>query len=242
MSNRKIKAKSSGVDNKIFIRPLLEPKTESQKELLELIDKKEILFVSGLAGTGKSFCIVVKGILDLLKGKYEKIVLMRPAIEAGENLGHLPGDISEKIDPYIEPMMDILEKYLTKQEIEELIRAEKIIAKPIAFLRGKTFDNSYIIVDEAQNCTLSQLKLIVSRIGKKSKIIINGDVTQCDLRTRDKNALQLHIDLFENYHSKIGTFVFDPTHLVRNELIGFYLDRIDATTNQSDYKYDKDQR
>lgn len=218
--------------NKIFIRPKLEPKTESQAECIKLIKEKDIVFIGGSAGTGKSFISVVTGLLEVIKGNYERLVLIRPAVTT-EEIGLIPGDIEDKITPYLEPMLEIIHKFVTKEELEHLKKDKKIQIKSMAYLRGFTLDKAFIVVDEAQNLNNRGMMLIITRIGEGSKLIIQGDHTQTDLRGHDAGALERHITLFEDFHPKFGSFRFKDSDIVRNPLITVYLDRI----KDADAKY-----
>ena len=157
------------------------PKSVGQKCYLEALNKYELVFGLGPAGTGKSYLAVAKGIDMLKKGLVEKIVLTRPAVEAGERLGFLPGDMKEKIDPYLRPIYDALYEMMPSDRVEKKIQSGEIEIAPLAFMRGRTFTNSFVIVDEAQNTTSVQMKMVLTRIGEGSRMVINGDLSQVDL-------------------------------------------------------------
>ncbi|MDC1357178.1 PhoH family protein [Pseudomonadota bacterium] len=157
------------------------PKSVGQKNYLEALNKYELVFGLGPAGTGKSYLAVAKGIDMLKKGLVEKIVLTRPAVEAGERLGFLPGDMKEKIDPYLRPIYDALYEMMPSDRVEKKIQSGEIEIAPLAFMRGRTFTNSFVIVDEAQNTTSVQMKMVLTRIGEGSRMVINGDLSQVDL-------------------------------------------------------------
>lgn len=223
--------------NKIFIRPKLEARSESQVECIKLIKEKDILFIGGPAGTGKSFLSVIIGLLEVIKGKFDRLILVRPAVTT-EEIGLLPGDIEEKVTPFLEPMLEIIYKFVTKEEFAQLKKDGKIQVKSMAYLRGLTLDNAFIVVDEAQNLNEKGMKLIITRIGENSKLIIQGDEEQSDLKFNERGSLQKHIRLFDNHHPKFGSFRFKDTDIVRNPLIMVYLDRIKNAdsydTKQSD--------
>mgnify|MGYP006921280795 CR=1 FL=1 len=212
-------------NNKIFITPKLEPKTPAQKEYIDMMSKKEILFCGGPAGTGKSYCSVAYGLLCVLGGYYEKLILIRPAITS-EEIGLLPGDISEKVGPFMEPVMNIVDKFLSPEQFAKMQKEGKIEVRSLAYLRGLTLDNSFIIIDESENCNKKQLMLIVTRIGNNSKLIVEGDETQSDLKRGDTLAFARHLDIFEDYCEQIGTFRFTEDDIVRNKIIGVYLKAI----------------
>ena len=157
------------------------PKSLGQKSYFEALNNYELVFGLGPAGTGKSYLAVAKGIDMLKKGLVEKIILTRPAVEAGERLGFLPGDLKEKVDPYLRPIYDALYEMMPSDRVEKKIQSGEIEIAPIAFMRGRTFRNSFVIVDEAQNTTSVQMKMVLTRIGQGSRMVINGDLSQVDL-------------------------------------------------------------
>lgn len=157
------------------------PRTVNQAAYLNAIHNSPVTFGIGPAGTGKTYLAVVMAIHYFLKGKVERIVLTRPAVEAGENLGFLPGDLIQKINPYLRPLYDALFELLTPERVTSLIEKGYIEIAPLAYMRGRTLNNAYIILDEAQNTTMSQMKMFLTRLGSNSKFVISGDVTQIDL-------------------------------------------------------------
>ncbi len=157
------------------------PKSLGQKNYFEALNNFELVFGLGPAGTGKSYLAVAKGIDMLKKGLVEKIILTRPAVEAGERLGFLPGDMKEKIDPYLRPIYDALYEMMPSDRVEKKIQSGEIEIAPLAFMRGRTFNNAFVIVDEAQNTTSVQMKMVLTRIGEGSRMVINGDLSQVDL-------------------------------------------------------------
>tara|TARA_Y100000590_G_scaffold286805_1_gene322657 strand:+ start:12902 stop:13843 length:942 start_codon:yes stop_codon:yes gene_type:complete len=181
--------------NSLFNNSIKTPKkeiwarTKGQAKLFKEILKKEILFVIGPAGTGKTFIAVSHAVSLLSSGLVDKIIISRPAVEAGEKLGFLPGDLKEKIDPYLRPIYDCLDENLSKEKVIKLIDSQKIEIAPIAYLRGRTLNNSYIILDEAQNTSPIQMKMFLTRLGENSKMVITGDVTQIDLPLNNKSGL-----------------------------------------------------
>lgn len=207
----------------------LTAKTESQKQYIEIIHENDIVFADGPAGCGKTFVATALGLQGLLNGDYERLVITRPVLEAGENLGFLPGNANEKIRPYIEPIFDTLRHFVSVTDVQTLINSRKIEIAPLAYMRGRTFDNSFIIVDEAQNCTMKQLKMAITRIGSASKIVVNGDVTQSDWDDAQENALEEHMKKFKKAkHPKIAVYSFNPKEIVRNAIIGEYLEIIEG--------------
>ena len=166
------------------------PKSVGQKKYFEALNNFELVFGLGPAGTGKSYLAVAKGIHMLKKGLIEKIILTRPAVEAGERLGFLPGDMKEKIDPYLKPIYDALYQMMPADRVEKKIQSGEIEIAPLAFMRGRTFTNSFVIVDEAQNTTAVQMKMVLTRIGEGSRMVINGDLSQVDLPTGQTSGLK----------------------------------------------------
>jgi phosphate starvation-inducible PhoH-like protein len=234
MSRKRIKKVSNDLykpvqpatrNNKIFIRPKLEPKNDSQANYIRLMAEKEIVFCGGPAGTGKTYCSVAYGLQKVLAGYYEKLILIRPAVTS-EEIGLLPGDIADKINPFMESVMAILLKFLSKEELLMMEKEGKIVIKSLAYLRGITLDKSFVVVDEAENCNKKQLMLIVTRIGEDSKLVIQGDETQSDLKKFETMAFARHLDIFESYCDEIGVFRFSEADIVRNKIIGKYLKAI----------------
>jgi len=174
--------RSAAVPGSIFRRQVeLLPKSEGQKKYLQDIDKNDIVFSIGPAGTGKTFLAVARAVETLRAGKVRRIVLVRPAVEAGEKLGFLPGDIQAKVNPYLRPIYDSLNTFLEFGQLRRLIDADVVEICPLAYMRGRTLDEAFIILDEAQNTTSEQMKMFLTRMGRQSKIVVTGDITQIDL-------------------------------------------------------------
>ena len=165
------------------------PKSDGQKKYIEAISNHDVIFGLGPAGTGKSYLAVAKAVQFLKKGDIDKIVLSRPAVEAGENLGFLPGDMKDKVDPYLRPIYDALYEMMPFETVEKKIQEGIIEIAPVAFMRGRTFKNSFIIIDEAQNTSSIQMKMILTRLGHGSKMIVNGDLTQIDIKYLNDSGL-----------------------------------------------------
>ncbi len=194
------------------------PRTEGQTQLLKEILNKEIVFVIGPAGTGKTFIAVSHAVYMLTSGLINKIIISRPAVEAGEKLGFLPGDLKEKIDPYLRPIYDSLDENLSRDKVLKLIENQKIEIAPIAYLRGRTLNNSYIILDEAQNTFPIQMKMFLTRLGENSRMVITGDITQIDIHPKNKSGL---IDAVNNLKKiKDISFVYlTEKDVVRHSLV-----------------------
>lgn len=167
------------------------PKTSGQEDYLRSIRQSELVFCIGPAGTGKTFLAVASAVAALADGQVERIIISRPAVEAGEKLGFLPGDLQQKIDPYLKPVYDALDDTLTPARVKRSLDNRVIEVAPLAYMRGRTLNNAFIILDEAQNTTLTQLKMFLTRLGYRSRAIITGDVTQIDLRPPGSSGLIL---------------------------------------------------
>ena len=194
------------------------PRSEKQKNYVRALKQNEIIISTGPAGTGKTFLAVAVALTMLLEKKIERIILSRPAVEAGEKLGFLPGDIREKVDPYLRPLYDSFYDLLDYEKIQKKIEVGDIEIAPLAFMRGRTLKNSFAILDEAQNATDTQIKMFLTRIGENSKIVINGDPSQTDLPNKNLSGLTRSKKLLG--HLKEISFVdFDHTDVVRHPLV-----------------------
>lgn len=169
-----------GIELRTRKKPI-EPRTEAQKEYVKNLFANEMGFGIGPAGTGKTYLAVAVGVTMLISGAVEKIILSRPAVEAGERLGFLPGDMKEKIDPYMQPLYDALNDFLPAKQIQKLTEEKRIEIAPLAFMRGRTLSNAFVVLDEAQNATTMQMKMFLTRLGEGSRMVITGDRTQVDL-------------------------------------------------------------
>lgn len=205
---------------------LISPKCKAQRRYLNLLESKDIVFASGPAGTGKTHIAVAYGLNCLLNKTVRRLVLTRPAVEAGEKLGFLPGDLKEKLDPYLLPLYDELSNWIPQQSIEKYILDRKIEIAPLAYMRGRTLQNSCIIVDEAQNTTIMQMKMLLTRIGTSSTMVITGDESQVDLAPNIKSGFRDAIKRLESI-PEIGFIRFNASSIVRHSLISKILDRYD---------------
>ena len=199
-------------------KKILKPRSKKQKKYFELVKEKELVFCCGPAGTGKTYLAVAFAISMLKSGQVDKIILSRPAVEAGERLGFLPGDLKEKIDPYLRPIYDALNEMLPVGEVLKKIESGQIEIAPLAFMRGRTLSNAFIILDESQNTTSVQMKMFLTRLGENSKMIINGDLSQVDLPSGTKSGLRESMKILENLED-IGFIKFDDKDVVRNPLV-----------------------
>ena len=194
------------------------PRSEKQKEYVRALKESEIIISAGPAGTGKTFLAVAVALTMLLEKKIERIILSRPAVEAGERLGFLPGDMREKVDPYLRPLYDSLYDLLDFEKIQKKIEVGDIEIAPLAFMRGRTLKNSFAILDEAQNATDTQIKMFLTRIGENSKIVINGDPSQVDLPNKSLSGLNRSKKLL-GHLKEISVVDFDHTDVVRHPLV-----------------------
>ncbi|GAB7053724.1 PhoH family protein [Paenibacillus naphthalenovorans] len=193
-------------------------KTIGQKQYVDEIRKKDIVFGIGPAGTGKTYIAVVLAVAALKEGKIKRIVLTRPAVEAGESLGFLPGDLQEKVDPYLRPLYDALNDVLGPEQVAKTMERGLIEIAPLAYMRGRTLDDSFIILDEAQNTTPEQMKMFLTRLGFGSKMVITGDVTQIDL-PRGKSSGLVEAQRILRSIEEIGFISFDEQDVVRHSLV-----------------------
>ncbi len=194
------------------------PRSEKQKKYVRALKESEIIISTGPAGTGKTFLAVAIGLTMLLEKKIDKIILSRPAVEAGERLGFLPGDMREKVDPYLRPLYDSLYDLLDFEKIQKKIEIGDIEIAPLAFMRGRTLKNSFAILDEAQNATDTQIKMFLTRIGENSKIVVNGDPSQIDLPNKSLSGLNRSKKLI-GHLDEISVVDFDHSDVVRHPLV-----------------------
>ncbi|WP_183099784.1 PhoH family protein [Nocardioides pelophilus] len=205
----------------------IRPKTVNQKRYVEAIDKHTITFGIGPAGTGKTYLAMAKAVQALQSKQVNRIILSRPAVEAGEKLGFLPGTLSEKIDPYLRPLYDALHDMIDPESIPKLLAAGTIEVAPLAYLRGRSLNDSFIVLDEAQNTTPEQMKMFLTRLGFGSKIVVTGDVTQVDLPSGTTSGLRIVEDILDGVDDL--TFVRLTAHdVVRHKLVGRIVEAYDV--------------
>ena len=224
--NLSLSKKNDVIDSEIQIRTpkkIIRPRGSNQQSYIKNINKFEINFGIGDAGTGKTYLAVAAAVEALLNEKVQKIILIRPAVEAGEKLGFLPGDLSQKVDPYLRPLYDGLYEMFGVERTTKLIEKEVIEVAPLAYLRGRTLNNAFIIMDESQNTTVEQMKMVLTRIGYGSQAVINGDLTQIDLPKHITSGLDHVIRVLKDT-SGIGIVEFSSKDVIRHPLVRKIID------------------
>jgi len=197
---------------------LIKPQTENQRKMVALMAKNDMLFAVGPAGTGKTYTAVALAVRALKEKEVRKIILTRPAVESGENLGFLPGDLKEKLDPYMQPLYDALRDMIPHEKLESYIEKGIIQIAPLAFMRGRTLDNAFVILDEAQNTTHNQMKMFLTRMGKSAKFIITGDPGQIDLPRKQVSGLKESLLALKDINGIAQVFL-DDKDVVRHKLV-----------------------
>jgi len=193
-------------------------RTPNQRVLLDESAKNDLIFAIGPAGTGKTYTAIALAVKALKNKEIKKIILSRPAVEAGENLGFLPGDLKEKIDPYLQPLYDALQDMIPAKKLEEFMKDGTIQIAPLAFMRGRTLSNAFVILDEAQNTTVNQLKMFLTRMGLNAKFIVTGDITQIDLPRNSQSGLIHALNILRKIKS-ISIIEFDKRDIIRHRLV-----------------------
>ena len=206
-------------------------KSKNQNDYLEILQKKQIIFAIGPAGTGKTFLAVAAAVSQLLDGQFDRIILSRPAVEAGEKLGFLPGDLKEKVDPYLRPLYDSLDDLMPGDIVLRKMQSSEIEIAPLAFMRGRTLNNSFVILDEAQNATHTQIKMFLTRCGKNSRMVVTGDPSQTDLSKKSDSGLLKSIKILENIKD-IEIINFDRNDIVRDEMVTKIIEAYDNHDEQ----------
>jgi len=197
---------------------LIKARTANQQRMVESCEKNDLLFAIGPAGTGKTYTAVALAVRALKNREVKRIILTRPAVEAGENLGFLPGDLKDKLDPYLQPLYDALRDMLPTQKLLTYLEDGTIEIAPLAFMRGRTLDNVFAILDEAQNATISQLKMFLTRMGKSAKFAVTGDITQIDLPKNQRSGLIHSMDILSNMKG-IDFVILDEKDIIRHKLV-----------------------
>lgn len=204
----------------------IKPRNPKQIEFVNTIANNDMIFAVGPAGTGKTFLAVALAVRALKRKEVKRIILTRPAVEAGENLGFLPGDLKDKLDPYLQPLYDALRSMIPKEKLEYFVENNIIEVAPLAYMRGRTLDKAFVILDEAQNATITQLKMFMTRMGKHAKFIINGDPKQTDLPSKQKSGLLKSMEILRDIEG-IDFIEFDENDIVRHPLVKKIINRFD---------------
>ena len=197
---------------------LVKARTSNQRKLVDLSYDKDMVFAIGPAGTGKTYTAVALAVRALKNKEVKRIILTRPAVEAGENLGFLPGDMKDKLDPYMQPLYDALNDMIPSEKLKAFIEERVIQIAPLAFMRGRTLDNAFVILDEAQNTTVQQMKMFLTRMGRSAKFVVTGDMTQIDLPNRQKSGLRHSLELLKDV-PEIGMVYLDQKDVIRHKLV-----------------------
>ena len=193
-------------------------KTFHQRQYIDALRRRDLTFCIGPAGTGKTYLAVVVAVQALLSNQFERLILTRPAVEAGEKLGFLPGDLQQKVNPYLRPLYDAINEFIDPEKVPNLIEREIIEVAPLAYMRGRTLNNAFIIVDEAQNTTPAQMKMVLTRLGFNSRMVITGDITQTDLPSYQKSGLDVALQILKNVEG-IAICEFSQQDVVRHPLV-----------------------
>ncbi|BAY26153.1 PhoH family protein [Calothrix sp. NIES-2100] len=193
-------------------------KTFRQRQYIDVLRKRDLIFSTGPAGTGKTFLAVVVAVQALLANQFEKLILTRPAVEAGEKLGFLPGDLQQKVNPYLRPLYDAINEFIDPEKVPNLMERGVIEVAPLAYMRGRTLNNAFVIVDEAQNTTPAQIKMVLTRLGFRSRMVITGDMTQTDLPINQQSGLAVALHVLKNVEG-IAFCEFSQKDVVRHPLV-----------------------
>ena len=205
---------------------IIRARTVNQQRLVSLYDKCDLLFAVGPAGSGKTYTAIALAVRALKERQGRRIILTRPAVEAGEKLGFLPGDMKEKLDPYLQPLYDALNDMIPAAKLTRYIEEGTVQIAPLAYMRGRTLDNAFVILDEAQNTTLSQIKMFLTRMGRNAKFIVTGDVTQIDLPRKSDSGLVHTMEILRRVED-IGIVEFDKRDIVRHPLVKYIVEAFD---------------
>ncbi len=212
---------------------IVRARTPNQRRLVELYDRNDLLFAVGPAGSGKTYTAIALAVRALRERQVRRIILTRPAVEAGEKLGFLPGDMKEKLDPYLQPLYDALNDMIPPAKLAKYIEEGTVQIAPLAYMRGRTLDNAFVILDEAQNTTLPQIKMFLTRMGRNARFIVTGDVTQIDLPRRSDSGLVRAMELLRPVRG-IGIVEFDRCDIVRHELVKLIVEAFDRVASETE--------
>ncbi|MDE5624192.1 MAG: PhoH family protein [Alistipes sp.] len=212
---------------------IVRARTPNQQRLVKLFDHNDLLFAVGPAGSGKTYTAIALAVRALKERQVRRIILTRPAVEAGEKLGFLPGDMKEKLDPYLQPLYDALNDMIPPARLVKLMEEGAVQIAPLAYMRGRTLDNAFVILDEAQNTTLSQIKMFLTRMGRNARFIVTGDVTQIDLPRRSDSGLVRAMEILRPVKG-IGIVEFDRCDIVRHELVKQIVEAFDRSAHNEE--------
>jgi phosphate starvation-inducible PhoH-like protein len=211
------RGRADGAEPSLRARPI-QPRSENQRRYLELIEKRDLTFGVGAAGTGKTFLAVASAVKALRSGACRRLVLTRPVVEAGERLGFLPGDVQAKLDPYMRPLYDALHALLRYEDVARLEESHVLEIAPLAYMRGRTLSNAFVILDEAQNTTVGQMKMFLTRLGEGSRMVVTGDPSQSDLPEGERSGLNDAMERLRSYE-EVGLVEFASSDVVRHPLV-----------------------
>ena len=214
---------------------VIRARTVNQRKMVELDRTCDLIFATGPAGSGKTYTAIALAVRALRDKQVKRVILTRPAVEAGEKLGFLPGDLKEKLDPYLQPLYDALNDMIPPAKLQKFMEDGTVQIAPLAYMRGRTLDNAFVILDEAQNTTLSQIKMFLTRMGRNAKFIVTGDVTQIDLPHRSDSGLTRAMDIVKGIKG-IGFVEFDKRDIVRHELVKHIVDAFDKDADERKQK------
>ena len=212
---------------------IIRARTVNQRKLVDLYEKNDLLFAVGPAGSGKTYTAIALAVKALKEREVRRVILTRPAVEAGEKLGFLPGDMKEKLDPYLQPLYDALNDMIPAAKLQKYLEDGTVQIAPLAYMRGRTLDNAFVILDEAQNTTRSQIKMFLTRMGRNAKFIVTGDVTQIDLPRKSDSGLTRAMDTLRGIDG-IGMVEFDKRDIVRHPLVKYIVDAFDKQAAKED--------
>ncbi|MBP3532745.1 MAG: PhoH family protein [Alistipes sp.] len=220
---------------------VVKARTENQRKLVELYDRSDLIFATGPAGSGKTYTAIALAVRALRDKQVRRVILTRPAVEAGEKLGFLPGDLKEKLDPYLQPLYDALNDMIPAAKLQKFMEDGTVQIAPLAYMRGRTLDNAFVILDEAQNTTMSQIKMFLTRMGRNAKFIVTGDVTQVDLPRRCDSGLVRAMQTVRGIEG-IGFVEFDKHDIVRHELVKHIVDAFDRRDREAEKEAEREER
>lgn len=220
---------------------VVKARTENQRKLVELYDRSDLIFATGPAGSGKTYTAIALAVRALRDKQVRRVILTRPAVEAGEKLGFLPGDLKEKLDPYLQPLYDALNDMIPSAKLQKFMEDGTVQIAPLAYMRGRTLDNAFVILDEAQNTTMSQIKMFLTRMGRNAKFIVTGDVTQVDLPRRSDSGLVRAMQTVRGIDG-IGFVEFDKHDIVRHELVKHIVDAFDRRDREAEKEAEREER